>query len=80
MEAKEVMKRHVITERVHHFADLVVGNRSFHAMESGVSRYPIFRRLNFAARIELEALMDAMALDTTWRVERQNGQTLFIDG
>ena len=69
-----------ITQRVHGFANLVLANRMARSVEQGVSRYPIFRELRFAARVELEALLDAIALDPSWRVERQNAEDLLIDG
>jgi ATPase family associated with various cellular activities (AAA) len=69
-----------ITQRVHGFANLVLANRMARSVEQGVSRYPIFRELRFAARIELEVLVDAIALDPSWRVERQNSEDFLIDG
>jgi hypothetical protein len=65
---------------VNGFANFVVANRVMRAMERGDPCYPIFRKLHFAARIELEALLDAVALDSTWRAERQSEENLFIDG
>ena len=69
-----------VHQEVHGFGNFVLANRTVRALENGQKLYPIFRTFNFAARIELEVLMDSMALDPTWRVERQNGEQLVIDG
>jgi hypothetical protein len=69
-----------LTMRVWDFAALVLNNRFAKALEDGASRYPIFRQLRFAARIELEVLLDAIALDPAWRAERINGEFLILDG
>jgi len=68
------------TNRVYGLPQLVWSNRVAQAVEQGMSCYPIYRKLHFAARIELEVLLDAIALDPSWRVERQNAENLFIDG
>ena len=68
------------TNRVYGLPQLVWSNRVARAVEQGMSCYPIYRKLHFAARIELEVLLDAIALDPSWRVERQNAENLFIDG
>ena len=68
-----------LTKRIYDFADLIVANRFAQALNDGVARYPIFRELRFAARIELEVLLDAIALDPAWRVERLNADQLIID-
>jgi hypothetical protein len=65
---------------VYEFPHFVLAQRIARGLESGESCYPIYRRLSFAARIELEALCDAIALDPTWRVERQNTGEMVIDG
>ena len=67
-------------QEVHGFGNFVRANRALRALETGQKLYPIYRTFNYAARIELEALMDAIALDPTWRVERQNGEQMVIDG
>lgn len=69
-----------LTKRVWDFADLVLKNRFARALDDGAARYPIFRELRFAARIELEVLLDAIALDTAWRAERINAESLILDG
>jgi hypothetical protein len=69
-----------LTKRVWDFADLVLKNRLARALEEGAARYPIFRELRFAARIELEVLLDAIALDPMWRAQRINAESLILDG
>jgi hypothetical protein len=68
-----------VTKRVHYLADLVLHNRLARALEDGVGRYPIYRKLRFAARIELEVLLDAIALDPAWRAERMHAEALILD-
>lgn len=80
METKEALRESGINFRAHTMAGLVVANRTFQAMEGRAARYPIFRKLHFAARIELEALLDAIALDPAWRVERLDAEDMLIDG
>jgi len=69
-----------VTKRVYHLADLVLCNRIARALEDGAARYPIYRILRFAARIELEVLFDAIALDKVGRVERLGNESLILDG
>ena len=68
------------TKQVHSVAALVMENRLAQALQDGVSRYPIYRVMHFAARVELEVLFDAIALDPAWRVERVNIDVALIDG
>src|SRR4051812_30217128 len=69
-----------ITRDVYDASEFVFANRFVNAMHEGVNRYPIVRTLRFAARVELEALLDAIALDPAWRVERTSVNDLVIDG
>lgn len=69
-----------VTKQAHGVAPLVLENRLARALEEGVSRYPIYRVVHFAARVDLEVLFDAIALDPAWRVERLNIDSLVIDG
>jgi ATPase family protein associated with various cellular activities (AAA) len=69
-----------LTKRVWDFSDLVLKNRFAKALDEGAARYPIFRELRFAARIELDVLLDAIALDAAWRAERINATSLILDG
>jgi hypothetical protein len=68
-----------LSKRVYYLADLVLQNRLARALDEGAARYPIHRVLRFAARIELEVLLDAIALDPAWRVERIHSESLVID-
>ncbi len=68
-----------LTNRVFDFAEFVLKNRFARALEEGAARYPIFRELRFAARVELEVLLDAIALDPAWRAERIHGEFLILD-
>jgi hypothetical protein len=58
----------------------VVKSRFARALEEGASRYPVFRSLRFAARTDLEGLLDAIALDPAWRAERLDSNSLILDG
>ncbi len=58
---------------------LVMESRHIEAIESGRSRYPIFRHLRFAARIEVEALFDRIALDGRWHAQRLNLREMLLD-
>jgi len=69
-----------VTLKAYRLGNLVWSNRVAKALEEGVASYPIFRELRYAARIELEVLLDAIALDPAWRVERINGEDALIDG
>jgi hypothetical protein len=69
-----------LTKDIRYFADFVVAHRFAQALHDGVARYAIFREHRLAARIELEVLFDAIALDSTWRVERLHAESLVIDG
>jgi len=68
-----------LTKQVWDFADLVLKNRFAQALDTGAARFPVFRELRFAARIELEVLLDAIALDPAWRAERIHGEYLILD-
>ena len=69
-----------ITLRTHRLGQLAWSNRVSQALQDGKARYPIYRQLRFAARIELEVLLDAIALDGGWQVERLNDEDVLIDG
>lgn len=68
-----------VFKRVYYLADLVLHTRIARALEAGTARYPIHRVLRFAARIELEVLLDAVALDPVWRAERVHAESLLLD-
>ena len=69
-----------IAKEVHHLGALVLENRMARALEQGVARYPVYRVLRFAARVELEVLIDAIALDPAWRAERVGYDSALLDG
>ena len=68
-----------LTKQVHHVGALVHESRIAKALDEGVARYPIYRILRFAARIELEVLLDAIALDDAWRAERIHSEAMLLD-
>ena len=59
---------------------LVWANRVVGALRERVAGYPMYRELQFAARIEMEVLMDAIALDPAWHVHRNGVNEAVIDG
>ena len=69
-----------VTKQVRSLLGLTLDNRLAHALSEGVSRYPIYRIVRFAARVELDVLFDAIALDPAWRGERLNDESMLIDG
>jgi hypothetical protein len=69
-----------LTQRMFDFSALVLRNRQARALEQGAARYPVLREPRFAARIELEVLFDAIALDEAWRAERITAEFLILDG
>jgi hypothetical protein len=69
-----------LNQDVWSFSDLVLKSRLAQALEEGVSRYPIHRSLRFAARMELQALFDDLALNLGWRAQRTGGEALLLDG
>ena len=68
-----------MTRQVYTLGELVLHNRIAKALDDGAARYPIYRVVRFAARIELEVLLDAIALDATWHVERLHSESMIID-
>src|SRR5262245_24388517 len=80
MSKSEKLQHSGLTKRVYYVADLVLQNRLVRALAEGAERNPIYRKLRFAARIELEVLFDAIALDTAWRAERINATNMMLDG
>jgi len=55
-------------------------SRVAEALQARVAGYSMYRELRFAARIEMEVLMDAIALDPAWRVHRYGPDEAVIDG
>jgi hypothetical protein len=67
-----------ITKQVWDFGEFVLRNRTARALEQGATLYPVYRELRFAARIETEALLDAIALDPAWSAERLRADSLLL--
>ena len=80
MSKKEQMQYLGIHREARYLGQLVLENRILRALDEGAARYPVYRVLRFAARVELEVLFDAIALDDAWRAERVNWETLLLDG
>jgi ATPase family protein associated with various cellular activities (AAA) len=68
-----------INLRANEVPDMVFKARVANALQSGKGLYPIHRRVRFAARVELEALFDAIALDPAWRAERIHASYMVLD-
>lgn len=68
------------TQQVWDFPDLILKSRIAAAIASGAARYPVCRRLRFAARTELDPLFDSIALDLGYRAERLDASALMLDG
>src|SRR5687768_12341242 len=68
-----------INLRAHDVPEMVFKARVSHALQTGKGLYPIHRRVRFAARVELEALFDAIALDPAWRAERIHASYMVLD-
>lgn len=49
------------------------------ALEQGITRYPIYRSLKFAARRPLDELFDALALELKWRSQRLDTSSLILE-
>lgn len=69
-----------VTYKAHRIGEVVWSNRVIGALQDRVAGYPMHRQLRFAARIEMEVLMDAIALDPAWRVHRNGSDEAIIDG
>jgi len=60
--------------------DFVLKTRIVQALEQGIARYPIYRRLRFAARQELETLYDRAATELGLRAQRLHSWFMILDG
>ena len=69
-----------VTRRAAYLPQFVRESRLVQAFEDGVARYPIYRWLRYAARVEVEVLVDAIALDPAWRAERLTAGEVLLDG
>lgn len=61
------------------FSELIIKSRFTEALNEGISRYPIYRELRFAARVDLEVLFDKIALNPAWRAQRLNTRSMLLD-
>lgn len=68
-----------LVQQVWDLADLALKSRFVEAINAGVSRYPIYRDLRFAARIDLDELFDALALNPQWTAQRLDSRTMILD-
>jgi hypothetical protein len=75
----EEQLKYGIDLRTHDVPEMVFKARCERAA-GGKNRYPIHRRTRFGARVELGALMDAIALDPSWRAERIHASYIVMDG
>ncbi len=78
MESQEL--KYGIGLRARDVPEMVFKARIADALASGRAGYPIHRKVRLAARVELEALLDAVALDTAWRASRITSDYLVLDG
>ena len=69
-----------VTFEAQRIACFVWCNRTVGALQDRVGGYAMYRELRFAARVEMEVLMDAIALDPAWRVHRNGSNEAVIDG
>ncbi|NOQ36435.1 MAG: AAA family ATPase [Methylococcaceae bacterium] len=61
------------------FSDLILKNRFMESLNEGGTRYAIYRELRFAARMDLEALFDDLALNLNCRVQRLDSRAMILD-
>ena len=69
-----------VTYEAHRVGGLAWSNRVIGALQDRVASYPLHRQLRFAARVEMEVLMDAIALDPAWRAHRVGDAEAILDG
>ena len=60
-------------------SQLIIKSRFAEALDEGVTRYPIYRELRFAARMDLEELFDKIALDERWKAQRLSSRAMLLD-
>jgi len=75
----EEQLKYALNLRTHDVPELVFKARVANALQEGKNRYPIHRLVRFGARVELEALFDAIALDPAWRAERMHASYMVLD-
>jgi hypothetical protein len=82
MESEEKAKDGArgVSHRVYNFADFVLKARFAQSFGDGAARYPLHRELRFAARLDLQALFDDLALTLGLRAQHLGGTQLILDG
>jgi hypothetical protein len=80
MKMEKIFEQTGVVMETYRLQSLVWGNRTIRALEERKAGYPFVRQLRYAARVELEALMDAFALEPAWRVHRLGTDEAVIDG
>ncbi len=70
-----------ISREVFGFKNLILERRMAAALQHTAASdcYPIFREFSCAARINLEAAFDALALDPRWTAQRTNASAMLLD-
>jgi energy-coupling factor transporter ATP-binding protein EcfA2 len=61
------------------FGDALLKMRLASAIDDAVTRYPIFRTLQFAARRKLDELFDSLSLDLGWRAHRLETSSVILE-
>lgn len=79
MSSKPFDLQLAIKHEVWDVSDLALKTRFLEAIEAGVSRYPIFRDHRFAARRELQDVLDSFAMQPSCTVQRFDSRTLVMD-
>jgi energy-coupling factor transporter ATP-binding protein EcfA2 len=69
-----------LNQDIWQFQDLILKSRFAQALEQGTARYPIHRTVRFAARTNLEALFDEIALQPGWTAQRLDTHSMILDG
>src|SRR5262245_11217220 len=69
-----------VTREVWDAGQLALEARVMRALHEGTPGYPIYRMVRVAVRLDLEAVMDDIALNLGCRAHRLDSQTLILDG
>jgi hypothetical protein len=68
-----------LSHESYEFHDLVLKSRLSRAIEDAVTMYPVHRTVRFAARVDLEVLLDDLALGLGWRAHRLSDSELLVE-
>ncbi|MCP3867436.1 MAG: ATP-binding protein [Gammaproteobacteria bacterium] len=60
------------------FTDLLIKTKIAQALEEGVSKFPVYRYLGYAARTDIHSLFDSLAFDLGMKASRLEHRTLFL--